>query len=565
MSLTRRLLIGASLAASALRPARAAPGVLHIGISTSLNRLDPMITTLGDEYIVDNLVFNGLTRMREDLSIEPDLAESWSSTEDLKRWTFHLRRGVKFHNGDEMVADDVVAIFKRLLDPKTAAPARSQTDMIATVSAPDPATVVFDLKLPYSGLADIMSDPQVKITPRKYLAQMATKPIGTGPFKFVSYTPGDRVVLTRNPAYFEPGLPKLDGVELRIIPEMSVRIAALQAGDIDVLWDLPLDQVKDVGSRSGLRAESVPTASWDGAVLNNAIPPFNDVKVRQAFHRGVDKKDPIELVLFDQGLPTISPIPPTHPFYAKDVVIPPHASRGRPSRLAPPGLLHPFGTDEFGRDVFSRVLAGAHLSLAIGFRAMLISLLFGVPLGLLAAFHRGATEAIIMRTVDLLISLSPILLGLLILAVTPPILTKTIVAVGLVYIPILVRLSRAVALRLREEDFVQAAFARGEGAIAVLWHEILPNAWPPIIVECGLRVTFAILLGSALSFLGLGPQPPSSEWGLMIAESRAFLTEAPWAGLAPGLCLCLLLVSVNLVGEGLRESLDPQLTGRAHG
>jgi peptide/nickel transport system permease protein len=164
-----------------------------------------------------------------------------------------------------------------------------------------------------------------------------------------------------------------------------------------------------------------------------------------------------------------------------------------------------------------------------------------------------------------LISLPPILLGLLILAVTPPNTLKTIIAVGLVYIPILVRLSRAVALALLEEDFVQAAFARGEGAVSILWHEILPNAWPPIIVECGLRVTFAILLGSALSFLGLGPQPPSSEWGLMIAESRTFLTQAPWVGLAPGLCLCVLLVAVNLVGEGLREALDPHLRGRAHG
>jgi peptide/nickel transport system permease protein len=100
--------------------------------------------------------------------------------------------------------------------------------------------------------------------------------------------------------------------------------------------------------------------------------------------------------------------------------------------------------------------------------------------------------------------------------------------------------------------------------LPILWHEILPNAWPPLIVECGLRVTFAILLGSALSFLGLGPQPPASEWGLMIAEGRDFLTQAPWVSLAPGLCLCVLLVSVNLVGEGLRERLDPHLSGRAH-
>jgi peptide/nickel transport system permease protein len=235
-------------------------------------------------------------------------------------------------------------------------------------------------------------------------------------------------------------------------------------------------------------------------------------------------------------------------------------------RLMPPSTLHPFGTDEYGRDVLSRVLAGAHLSLAIGFGAMLISLFCGVPLGLLAAFHRGATEAVIMRAVDLMISLPPILLGLLILAVTPPTLWKTIVAVGLVYIPILARLSRAIGLGLLEEDFVQAAVARGEGALPILWHEILPNAWPPIIVECGLRVTFAILLGSSLSFLGLGPQPPSSEWGLMIAQSREFLTQAPWTGLAPGVCLCVLLVSVNLVGEGLREVLDPHLSGRAgHG
>lgn len=231
-------------------------------------------------------------------------------------------------------------------------------------------------------------------------------------------------------------------------------------------------------------------------------------------------------------------------------------------RLAPPSATHLFGTDEFGRDIFSRVLVGARYSLAMGFGAMAISVIAGVPLGLLAAFHRGLGEAAIMRAVDLLISLPPILLGLLILAVTPPNLWKTIVAVGIVYIPILTRLTRSVALGLLEEDFVDAARARGEGTVSILVREILPNAWPPIIVESGLRVTFAILLGSSLSFLGLGPQPPSSEWGLMIAESRQFIDRAPWMGLAPGLSLCALLIAVNLFGEGLRERLDPRLSGR---
>jgi peptide/nickel transport system permease protein len=226
-------------------------------------------------------------------------------------------------------------------------------------------------------------------------------------------------------------------------------------------------------------------------------------------------------------------------------------------RLGAPSLMHPFGTDEFGRDVLSRVLAGAHLSLAIGFGAMAVSLVLGVPLGLFTAFRRGPVATLVLRAADLLLSLPPILLGLLILAVTPPSLWKTIVAVGLVYVPIMLRLVRSVALGLLQEDFVTAARARGESGFSILLREILPNAWPAIIVEAGLRVTFAILLGSALSFLGLGPQPPASEWGLMISESRQFLDQAPWIGLAPGLCLCMLLMTVNLVGEGLRVRLDP--------
>jgi peptide/nickel transport system permease protein len=236
-----------------------------------------------------------------------------------------------------------------------------------------------------------------------------------------------------------------------------------------------------------------------------------------------------------------------------------------PERLQPPSPAHWFGTDEFGRDVLSRVLHGAGISLLIGFGATAISLVGGVPLGLVAAYRRGAVDETIMRAVDVMISLPPILLGLLILAVTEPSMWKTAAAVGLVYIPIMTRITRAVGLALLSEDFVEAARARGESGFYILFVEVLPNAWPPIIVETSLRITFAILLGSALSFLGLGAQPPSSEWGLMIAESRPFIEQAPWIGLAPGISLCILLISVNLVGEGLRELLDPRLKGRGHG
>ncbi len=232
------------------------------------------------------------------------------------------------------------------------------------------------------------------------------------------------------------------------------------------------------------------------------------------------------------------------------------------ARLQPPGALHWLGTDEFGRDVLSRVLAGAPYSLAIGLGAAGVSLVIGVPLGLVAAYYRGAVGEAIMRVVDVLISIPPILLGLLLLAVTTPSLGKTIIAVGLVYVPVMTRITRSVSLGLLAEDFVAAATARAEHASYILFREILPNAWPPIIVETSLRITFAVLLGSALSFLGLGAQPPLSEWGLMIAESRAYIEQAPWIGLAPGGALCLLLIAVNLLGEGLREALDPRLAGR---
>jgi peptide/nickel transport system permease protein len=185
----------------------------------------------------------------------------------------------------------------------------------------------------------------------------------------------------------------------------------------------------------------------------------------------------------------------------------------------------------------------------------------GVPIGLYVGYWRGRVDELVMRAMDVLMSFPPILLGLLVLSVTPPALWKTIVAVGIVYVPAIVRLTRAVTLELAQEEFVLAARARGDGAGYILLREILPNAWPPIAVEASLRITFAILLGAALSFLGLGAQPPTSDWGLMISEARSFVDRAPWIVLAPGIAMCVTVVGVNLLGDGLRDFLDPRLRG----
>lgn len=235
------------------------------------------------------------------------------------------------------------------------------------------------------------------------------------------------------------------------------------------------------------------------------------------------------------------------------------------TRFLPPSTTFWFGTDEFGRDVFSRLLMGTRLSLTLGISATVVSLLVGVPLGLAAGYFGRFLDEGLMRMCDVLMAVPPIMMGLLVLAVTPPALWKVALVVGFVYIPPIARLTRSVTLSLAREDFIQAARARSESHTYIIFREILPNAWPPLIVEASLRVTYAILLGSALSFLGLGAQPPSSDWGLMIAEARSFIDRAPWIALAPGGALCLLVIGVNLLGDGARELLDPRLKARTKG
>ena len=228
-------------------------------------------------------------------------------------------------------------------------------------------------------------------------------------------------------------------------------------------------------------------------------------------------------------------------------------------RFLPPSLHYIAGTDEYGRDVFSRLLFGSQLSLALGVTATLISMGIGVPLGLIAGYRRGVTDELVMRTLDVMLAFPPIMLVLLILAVTPPSLMKTAIAIGVLAVAPIARVTRSVTLDLMSGEFIEAARARGERVHYLLMRELLPNVWPVLMVEASLRVVFAVLLGAVLSFLGFGVQPPAADWGLMISNGRAFVDTAPWISLAPGIAMSITVIGISLVGDGLREMLDPKL------
>jgi peptide/nickel transport system substrate-binding protein len=314
----RVLFLTAALAiVTGLASGAAAQNAIRVAVGTTLNQLDPAKTTIGDEYIYVHLVFNGLTRIDRDLTTKPDLAVSWTASEELKEWTFKLREGVKFHHGRTLDADDVVATIRRILDPATGSRARANLTMVEKVEAVDPLTVRFTLNIPYAGFPDIFGERQLRIVAKDRADALSTAPVGTGPFKFVSWAPGDRMELAKNADYFEKGLPKLDAVTMRIIPEAAARLAALESGAVDILWNLPYESVDKFKTHPNVRADSVATATWDGVILNNERPPFSDVRVRQALAATIDKEATVELAIFGQGAPTHSPIPPSHPYFNK--------------------------------------------------------------------------------------------------------------------------------------------------------------------------------------------------------------------------------------------------------
>jgi peptide/nickel transport system permease protein len=227
-----------------------------------------------------------------------------------------------------------------------------------------------------------------------------------------------------------------------------------------------------------------------------------------------------------------------------------------------PDLSHPFGSDDLGRDVFSRVLYAYRLSLSIAIGSVLLAMAAGIPIGLVAGYAGGWADLVLMRGCDLLLAFPALLLAISLIAILGPGSVVALIAIAVIYVPIMARVVRSSVLVVRGQPYVTGARTRGASHLAILRGHVLPNAIGPALVQASVLMGFAIVIEAALSFLGLGSQPPTPELGLMLAEGNNYLTRAPWVEIFPGLAIAITVLAFNLIGDGLRRSFDPNQLAR---
>ncbi|MDI6638850.1 MAG: ABC transporter permease [Bacillota bacterium] len=228
-------------------------------------------------------------------------------------------------------------------------------------------------------------------------------------------------------------------------------------------------------------------------------------------------------------------------------------------RLSPPSAAHWLGTDDLGRDILSRIIFGARVSLQVGILAVALALVAGTFLGIIAGYYGGFLDNLIMRIMDVMLAFPSVLLAIAIVAIMGPSLGNAMIAIGIVSIPVYARIVRSSTLQVKASEYVEAARALGGSDVRIIFRHVLPNCMAPLIVQASLGIATAILDAAGLSFLGLGAQPPTPEWGAMLSGGRAFLRIAPWVTAFPGIAIVLLVMGFNMFGDGLRDALDPRL------
>ncbi|SOB90683.1 peptide/nickel transport system permease protein [Stappia indica] len=290
-------------------------------------------------------------------------------------------------------------------------------------------------------------------------------------------------------------------------------------------------------------APPVPAAADD-----NALPARSGSRAWKKLKRNKSALFGFMLVAFFVGIAVLAPILP---------IADPAATSWSAIRK-PPSELYWLGSDEIGRDILSRMIWGAQASLLAGVVSVLIAVVVGVPFGLLAGYFGGWTDQIISRITDALLATPFLILAIALAAFLGPSLTNAMIAIGLSATPIFIRLTRGQVLSVKTEDYVEGARAVGLSDVAIMSRYILPNVFAPVLVQATLTVATAIIAEASLSFLGLGQQPPDPSWGSMLNVAKNFMTQAPWMAWWPGAAIFLVVLGFNLLGDGLRDALDPR-------
>ena len=316
LEMKRRLFLAGTAAVSAVAamgpafaaaPAPTKGGTLKVAIDQAVSVLHPLLTRVNPEYLVSELLYSNLTRLKVDMSIEPDLAESWTSNADLTEWTFKLRSGVKFHDGSDFTANDVVETFKAILDPKNASPGRNNVGPIASVSAVDPLTVSFKLSSAYADLPVAVAYTNARIIPAAIATgdfkSLSSKAVGTGPFKLVSYEPDRLIVVERNPNYYDPARPYVDRIEAQVYPDISAEGSALISGDVDIMSVIQPTEFLRMKDADGVDLLRVPSGQFCNINFGCDTAPFNDPRVRRAIALTIDRAAMVDFVTQGFGTP----------------------------------------------------------------------------------------------------------------------------------------------------------------------------------------------------------------------------------------------------------------------
>ena len=295
-------------------------GVLRMSLDQAASVIHPMLARVNPEYLVTELLYSNLTRLKPDMTVEPDLAISWEPNETSTEWIFKLRPGVTFHDGSPLTSEDVVATINAILDPKTASPGRTNVGPIKEVAAVDPLTVKFTLSGAYADLPVVLTYLNARIVPAKVvasdLASLSTMANGTGPFKLVSYEPDRKIVVERNAAYYDPTRPYLDRVELLVYPDRTAEASAMISGEIDLLLTTTPGEYERLVKAGGVKALRTPSGQFLNINLGCDQKPFNDVRVRQALALAVDREATVGFVAGGYGTPgNDTPLSSAYHFY----------------------------------------------------------------------------------------------------------------------------------------------------------------------------------------------------------------------------------------------------------